>query len=306
MDQTFEQLWKRILLYAPGLPLPLAQEFINTAYSRALEAGGWYGLRAEAEFIIPDAFTTGTITLTQSSASATGSGTGWTSALDGRQLIIGGKSPFYTVTITSPTTLTLDRPWADEDQAAVTYSIEQIYVTAPSDFIGFRRAVSPVDEWRLHTNITQEQVDLIDPTRNWNGTPRALLPAPPTSAGLRRFEVWPRSTAARFIHYLYTRRPSLLSAASDRPIFPIRGDLIRHGALVELCSFPGTKQLPNVWFDLNAAGFWQDRFEKGIAQAQREDQGIAQTDVTYQEESWPWAPLDPRFLQTHPDFLIGY
>jgi hypothetical protein len=72
-------------------------------------------------------FTTGTITLTQGSTSATGAGTGWTAALDGRQLIIGGRGPFYTVTIGTGTTLTLDRPWADTDQAAVAYSIEQCY-----------------------------------------------------------------------------------------------------------------------------------------------------------------------------------
>jgi hypothetical protein len=52
-DQTYEQLFKRLLLHAPGLSPQLAGEFINTAYSRALGLHDWSALRGRADVFIP-------------------------------------------------------------------------------------------------------------------------------------------------------------------------------------------------------------------------------------------------------------
>src|SRR5688572_1315969 len=116
-DSTFEQIWRRLLLYAPELPIPLAQEFVNSAYSRALTRYRWSQTRKLGAFTIPALYTTGTITTTQGSTAVVGSGTVWTSAMVGRQLFL-SSGAFYTIeTFTDATNIVLDRPFAEASGA---------------------------------------------------------------------------------------------------------------------------------------------------------------------------------------------
>ena len=306
-DQTFEQLWKRLRVYAPELPVPLAQEFVNTALSNALSWGDWYQLNREAEFSIPEPVTAGTVTVANGSATVAGSGTSWTSALVGRQFLTEGSGPFYTITdVTSTTALTLDRVWGKPDGVGVTYSIQVIYVTVPSDFLHFTTVVDLDNNWRLRVNIGQDLIDTWDAKRSTAGTSWTVAPAPPgpvpvsSAGGEVRYELWPRTNSAKTYHYRYIRKPALLSTPSDRPISPIRGDVIRHGALAELCLWPGTATLPNPYFNLQSHGIHDRLFKESLAKAQREDQETAQTDLSYATwESLPWAPLDAAFIQSH-------
>lgn len=311
-DQTFGQLWRRLKLHAPGLPIPLAQEFINTAYSKALGMGDWSGLRGEAEFVLPPIYNAGTFSVTQGATGVAGSGTAWTADMEGRQIFADGKAPFYTILrVEDPQTLFIDRPWADSTVTNGTYQIQLIYVRAPSDFLRFLRVVDPSVNWLLRTNVLQEMIDRWDPQRSnsgqaWVIAPAGFTPAGSTtiSAGLRRFEVWPRAQDT-FYKYTYIRKPSLLSADTDRPIFPIRGDALRAGAIAELSKWPGTAQEPNPYFDARFYQIYEEDFTRKINQCQREDQEITPTDVAYANETqFPWAPVDANFIQTHPDFIV--
>jgi hypothetical protein len=300
-DQTFEQLWKRLRVYAPELPLPLAQEFVNTAYSTALSWGDWYGVTREAEFSIPDPVTAGTVSVVNGSATVTGSSTAWASTLIGRQFFTEGSGPFYTITaVAGPTSLTLDRVWGKPDASGVTYSIQTIYVSPPTDFLHFTTVVDLDNNWRLRVNISQDLLDTWDSKRSTAGTSWTLAPAPPGASGEIRYELWPRANSAKTYHYRYSRKPPLLSAPTDRPIFPIRGDVLRHGALAELCLWPGTSTAPNPYFNLQSHELHERLFKESLAKTQREDQEISQTDLSYATwESLPWAPLDAAFIQSH-------
>jgi hypothetical protein len=304
-DQTFEQLWKRLLVHIPGLPRPLAEEFINEAYSNALSYTDWSRLRGNGDFIIPDAYTTGTISTTQNSTTVTGAATGWTSALVGRQLIIGGGGPYYTITdVGGLTTLTLDRPFADADQTNVAYQIVLALVEVPDDFIGFWTVWDPTNNWQLNRGMTSEDIDRFDAKRTSTGTPWVVAGTTPAADGSRRFELWPRPTTARYYPYVYERRPALMSAASDRPIYPLRGDILRDGALALVCLWPGTADVPNpLWLQGNSRimEIYEARFKDGLKQASREDQELAQTMISYNRwRDAPFAPpIDAKFWQSH-------
>ena len=89
-DATFEQMYKEVLLHAPDTPLPLAKKWVNKSYLKALSHGRWSELVEEDSFAIAAPYTTGTVSVTLGSTSVTGSGTVWTSAMEGRQFIVPG------------------------------------------------------------------------------------------------------------------------------------------------------------------------------------------------------------------------
>lgn len=294
-DQTFEQLWRRMLVYYPELPIPLAQEFINSAYSQAISRNEWSGLRKYGGFDL-DAPVTISVTVTSGSTTVTGTGIG---SHVGKEMVVGGIAPFYTiVTQTNANSVEIDRAYIG-DNATADAVIQNIFLTVPSDFLSFISVADLINNWRLHHYFTQEELDRIDAKRNRTGTPFLLAGATPhPTSKLPRFELYPRTGIARNYPYLYTQRPPLLSAASDRPIFPIRGDVLRHGALAELALWPGTKQLKNPYFDMQQHAIHFQRFKEELVVCEKDDQNLVQTMIGY----WgnlPWAPFDAEFIQAH-------
>lgn len=299
-DATFEQLWKRLLVYAPEVPIPLAQEFINTAYSRLLAFHEWSALKKDNAFYVHAPYTTGTTTIAQGDTVVVGAGTVWDSTMVNRQIRFGTNPPIYTIiTFTDPTHLVIDRPLEALDGNGA-YTIEDDYLLCPSDFLTFTSVRDITNNWRLNLQYTQEHLDIWDPRRTTTGLPRLLAAAPANNAGLRRYELWPRATSTVLYPFRYISKPALLSAAADRPIFPVRGDVLREGALAELALWPGTNTYKNPYYDLNLHNMHEKRYWKGVAELLLEDQQVAQTDVAYDVDYMlPYAPIDARFFQTH-------
>lgn len=297
--ETFETQWKRLLVYAPDCPITLVQEFINTAYSRVLASGQWSGLRGDGEFTLPAPLT---ITINPTHNSATILSASADAAHVGRQIYV-DHAPFYTVlSVSAGVSYTVDRPYAGAS-GATTGTLEQVYVTVPSDFLTFVSVKDNEENWRLHTGILPETLDNWDEQRTSTGTSWIIAPAtrsPVTATiGIPRYEFWPRPAAEKVFSYVYIKKPALLSANSDTLIFPIRGDLIRHGALAELAMWPGLAERPNPYFNMDLARVHEEAFQRDLAAAQREDQEIAQTSVQYADADIPLAPLDGEFLQAH-------
>lgn len=300
-DSTFEQLWRRILVYYPECPLPLAQEFVNTAYSRALSSMKWSGVKGSGEFFIPAPFSGGTLSLTQGVANVVGNAGTFTSSLIGKQLVHAGGAPFYTIIdVVTPILLTLDRVWGDVDHEAIDdWSIQSVYVTVPSDFSSFRSVVDLDNNWKLHTNFTSEDLDAFDAQRTHSANTFVLAGTTPNPVnGRPRFELYPRPTGPKSYSYTYNKKPALMRAASDAPVFPIRGDVLRHGALAELALWPGTKQLKNPYFDMEQHAKHEQLFKDGLKECERDDQELGQTMVSYADQL-PFAPLDASFIQSH-------
>jgi hypothetical protein len=303
-DTTFEQLWKRLLLYYPECPLPIAQEFINTTYSRLLADTRWSSLKRNGALRVEVPYIAGTVTVVTGSPIVTGLATSWVAAHLPRQFIVGSTVPFYDIlSVDSTTQLTLTTNYAGPDGAGLAYSIETVYLPVPSDFDSFISAVDPENNWRLHINrFSQADLDFWDAQRTRSGTSYILANTSQDVSGNRRYEIWPRGSNAKVYPIRYVIKPSLLSAASDRPIFPIRGDVIREGALAEMSLWPGLKNAPNPFYDPSLGGFKarMQLFTELRLAAEREDQGISQTMIEYADTTdLQLAPLDAAFMQAH-------
>lgn len=305
-QENFGSLYKRILVYAPECPLPLAQEFINNAYSRVQSAWAWQALRVDLDKIFPLTYTTGTAQVTAGSLNVVGNGTTWTQAHVGLQFLVGGTAPIYTIeTVTDATHLILDRAYGNTTNAAAVYSIQLVYLELPSDYIYIESVRDLANNWRLRTGFSQKQLDVWDAKRNVTGTPYLCAAAPVrVSNNAERLEFWPRVAPGPKTYMIrYQKRPPLLSADTDTPIFPVRGDAIRYGALAELAMWKGTSKVPNVNFDLNTHQLYEGMFQEALQEAIREENEHYQQLVKYEDsEGLPYAPIDASYLQTHDVF----
>lgn len=309
-DSTFEELWRGVRLYSPDLPVPLAQQFINMAYTRAIRAMVWSQLKGNDEFYLPASVTDGTVSVAVDSTAVTGVGTAFTSDMVGRQIMFNDEGvPWYDIiAVGGATGLTLDRPYSGgADLAGVSYEIAQVYVTAPSDFDVFISVLDPSREWKLHFDIEQPVLDSWDPKRTKTGDVWLIAPAGPSplSDGTKnsyrhRFEIWPRPTGGRRLPYRYQKKVGKMSASGDVPIWPLKGDILTEGALARLSMYKGTGDAPNPYFDLNNYKFHQENFLREVHRAMMEDQRVDQTWVQYADtEDWPFAPIDAAYLQSH-------
>lgn len=304
-DATFGQLHRMLELYAPDVPPPLLRQFVNNSYSRALVAHDWSELRGAGGYYLDAPYTTGTVTATEGSTTVTGSGTAWTVAdHQNLQLVVGTRGPFYDITAVDAgaQTLTLSRPYTGATVSGSTYAIQLIYIVAPSDLLHFTYfADMGTDWWTLDRQMTQETLDFYDPRRAIGGARPVQLvnasPSPFTSTlSLPRYELWPRPTAAMAYFFRYVKKLPLLSDNADTIIYPIRGDVVREGALADLALWPGTKDAPNNYYQPDAAQLHDQRFQQGVALMKVEDQGIRQTTVSYADEYKRLFPFPGRVL----------
>lgn len=303
MADTFGQLWRELRLHCSFVPVPLAQHWVRDRYRKLLSRTLWAGSVSESEFIIPDAYSTGTISVNTFSTTATGVGTAFTAGMVGRQLLVGNVGPYYTITaVPDAVTLTLDRVFGGASATGQLFTIVQAYLTPPSDFLSLKVVVDPVNNWKLRINVPQEFIDTIDAQRTYAGTPRAIVDYRFSPTGIPMFEIWPRSLTQVRYPYLYYRDVADLTSDSDTPIFPIRGDVIKMGALGDLAKWPGTEDRRNPMFSLPLAAMYEKEFEMSAQEIDVTDQEIYQTMVTFPEtgfDTYPYAPIDAAYLQVH-------
>lgn len=305
-DSTFTQMWRFLKLYAPDIPLPLIQEFVNNAYLRALRGYGWSGLLSEYEFYTPLAKTAGTIAVVNGSATIVGTGTAFVSANDvGTQIQPNGIGPYYTILtcVDGTQTLTVDRTYAYASNATATYIQGRFLADMPTDFgevIAFRNVTN---NWRLRGGIPTERINAADAQRIASGQPYIYMGTTPKPTTLvARFELWPKATGTRNYSVLYGKKPSTLVDAQSI-IEPLNGEVIKEGALAAICRWPGTAKLRNPMYNMQDHKIHEELFKSGLGECWIQDQARNQTMISYAEwEATPYAPMDATFLQTHAIF----
>jgi hypothetical protein len=311
-NDNFGKIWNRVLLYCPDLPPPLAQEFVKITYHQVIGDHSWTDTRKDAEFLLPDAYTTGTITVTNGSPTVAGSGVDFIDATTfvGRQLCVGNIAPFYTITAVTDSgggtydTLTLDRDYENSTEADVTYSIGQYYVEFPTDLYVLERIRDQANGWYLITQTyNQEYLDRVDVRRQSTGTPTLCVIAPyrvdnTTGIVYPRYELWPRVQAKRFYAYRYRTNPELANN-SDRPISALSPEVLVFGALRQAAIWPGTKDKVNPYFsqELHATytKMYDDALQNSIQQDMERNQEMVQI-ADDPRRSWPF---DAKYIQSH-------
>jgi hypothetical protein len=302
-QETFGQIWNKVLLYAPGTPVALVQQFVRNAYNRVLGAHMWSELFQDGEKVIATEYSTGTVAVTNGSASITGSGTTWTSAMTGRQIKFDDADgqPYYTFTYVSATSGTLDRSYQGATDTSTTYSIGEYYVEFPSDLVALDDIRDIDANWRLRRQFHQQNyLDFVDPKRSNEGSPVLYVAAPPkVSSGIStpRFEFWPRIPEGTHIVYRYVK-DSTLSANTDYPLVTIRPEALIYGALADLCLWPGSKEDPNQYFNLELHKKYSDMADDAIHDSEMDDLERSQRMLTYDDNQVGY-PSDASFIQAH-------
>lgn len=310
MADTFATMYRELLQFVPNLPVFLARKLINERYRQIVETGTWSAMRAENVIVIPDAYSTGTVTMTSNSTTVTGSGTSWTAALIGQQLRVNSRGPQFTITaVGSTTSLTIEMAWPSPTASAQPYTILQAYVTMPTDFKRFIAVYDALRQWRLFFNFSVQELAGMDPARTSVGDPWLLADYRQSTAGRVLYELWPGPTVARGYQYLYIKQAADLINDTDQPIYPLQGSELVYGALADVCSWPGTAEFPNPLFEraqLHMPMF-ESKFRDAVNGAEREDQGTYLSWYQRPEFSTaPYAPIDSRFFQNHAIGAMNY
>lgn len=163
---AYTGVWNKVLLRCPSLSSKLSQDFVVNAFRRLAEIRRWSWLCKFGQFIAPAVYSTGTVSVVQSSTTVTGVGTTFTAAMVGRQFRIGLNTPIYTVAqFNSATSIDLDSPWGGESASTQTYQIYLCFYTPPDDFHQFICLWDPAFNWQLHLDVQQSEINLCDAQR---------------------------------------------------------------------------------------------------------------------------------------------
>lgn len=174
MADDYTEVWNRVLLRAPVDPAQ-AQAFVKDAFQQFAERREWSWMIRNSTFAPPNLVNNGIATATPNSANVVGTNTTWDQTMIGRQFRFGIYTPIYTVSaVDSPTSLVLDQPWIGQAQVSQGYLLYQAYYSTPADFREWLTLKDPQNNFKLHTNIMQPQLDFWDPQRSQNQTPRCV------------------------------------------------------------------------------------------------------------------------------------
>lgn len=299
---SFLETTNSLRLYVPQLPITLAQQFIRDRYRRILERRDWSALRKEAEFVLNDAKTAGTVAIVRGATTVTGTGTAFAAGDVGRQFKSGNGSPIYTIATVNAgaQTLTIDRNFGGATVTAASYFILDAYLTVPSDFLRFVAVVDPLQGWRLRHWITSEELMTMDPQRTFMGQPYILADRM-YSSGIPQYEAWPYNTTARTLYYTYMSRALDLIQDADIPIWPLRSDVIVAGALADVARWPGTPDKPNPYFaNPNYWKSYEGTFEDQMIDLERRDEEVYMTMLQqYPYNQGGLAPMSASYIQSH-------
>lgn len=173
----------------PKLPISYCSTLINRAYKSIRLANLWSFNLFESSWITPPLINTGTVTTTQGLATITFDATAVAainaafllstySFITQRQFRIGVGGIYSIIAYNNVTgAATLDRIFGDPGGSGQSYSIYQLYYTAP--FRDFRTWVSvrnPQMFIDLDLTTTRAEVDAMDPQRSWYQFPTRVVP----------------------------------------------------------------------------------------------------------------------------------
>lgn len=296
--QTFGDAWRTVRLYVPAAPTFLTREWVNVAWKRMARARHWSFLRGETRLTINAARAIQVCTVTRGSATVTSAAL-FLAADAGRQFRV-GSSPIYTVqTYTDASTIVLDIAYGEDTSATAAATIFDGFATMPADFESFRLVADPYNQRRLAYWISEDQINILDPT--WSvsdASPRCLVARGGGSTytptlGAVQYTYWPRVTTARSYPALYNKQAARID---DTTIFhgvlADGAEVLIGGALAEAAAWPGTPDLPNPYFNLQLAREKKAAFLDDVQHLSlRDDEQTPDDLATVHWELWPLADL---------------
>jgi hypothetical protein len=297
MAETFGYCWRTVRLYCPAAPTFLAREWVNAAWKQLAAARRWGFMRGELALTINASRAISACVVTRGSTQVTSAGL-FLSADAGRQFQV-STFPTYTIqTFTDVNTIELDRAYGEDSDADAAATVLDAYATMPADFGSFRIIADPYNQRRLAFWITEDQINIMDPTRSAGDSgPRCLIARAPSTytptLGRVQYEYWPRPTAARSYPALYNKQADRLNDSDTfTGVLADGAEVIVAGALMQAAQWPGTGDKPNPYFNAGIARDKRGEFLDGIQKLSlRDDEQYPDDLATVNWSRWPLADL---------------
>lgn len=301
-QQNFGEVVGELSAWATHAPIPFIQNIVNNRLRNYLDKRMWYGSLRKGILQSPGYYSTGTITMTNSSNVVTGTGTNWTDTINGvpiigMQLRLGFVYPIFTITgtdlLSSPQTLTIDQLWM-QPNLTTSYFLCQMYYSIPNcEFVYSLRNLMMMT--RIWTNIPVTLLDTFDPSRLQLYMPRILAAMPPDPSGNWVGELWPAPNVCQPFPYLASVVVPKLKKDSDNfPAFT-RCDVIKAGALSEVILYkPKENPSYSESFCLALSDRKAKEYREELESAAQKDEGRFRQDLIRAEEAFPLPNMDWR------------
>ena len=295
---NFRQLTGELMLWNPDLPIQLAKRFLQNSYRRIIDSRNFYGTLVKGQVNVPNAYTTGTVSVVNGNPMVNGTGTAWTNSMIGEQFRIGFSTPIYTITnVLSPTQLTLDLPWGGPTQASLGYQIFQCFVSFGANIKRLLAVVNQIQGYRLALNIPQEVLNIYDTWRTNMGWTTLVANYAPSPTGQPQFELYPPPTFQQSFPFLAYVQPPDLIQDNDSPVVSIRSDVIMYGAIPQALLFRGKE---SKYYDPTTAQYHQKMFENELQKNKMNDNDLYQKDITWEYANTPGlSGFSASFWQSH-------
>lgn len=308
---TFGAVWRNVKLHVPGAGVFLVQDWTQRAWKDLCAKRPWSFLRGQLQLQIK-ASRAVTCTVTIGSNVVTSSTNSFLATDESRQFQVNFYPTYTILQYVNPGEVILDQPYGVDmagNPGGTTLTnisgsvLDQFYV-APIDFGRFIVIGDPYYQRRLAFWIDQDQLNILDPTRQASDSgPRLLASFSPSTyaggisastLGQIRYEYWPRPTAARTYPALYIKQPKTLTETDPfTGVLTSRAvSIITTGALAQAARWPGTPDAPNPYFGQANARMLSDDFEKEVQRLGLADDDHYSNDLTHVHwERWPLADL---------------
>lgn len=289
-QQNFGAMTGEVTQWNPNADVPMVQVWLNNAARKIYDRRLWYGLLVKGQLATSGFYSTGTVTTTPGSASVTGTGTAWTTALIGQALRVSYTFPIYQIINVDPVgqVLTLELPWGGPAFSGIGYYITQYYYSIPNiKFI--YSALNLQLQYRLWTNVAQNLLDNIDPSRLRVMYPWVMATMPPDVNGNYQVELWPAANTQLAIPYkAYVQPPNLSNDTDSLPPF-IRCDIVVAHAIADALRYR-TKDNP-FYSEATALTIAKEKmgeFESEIVKMEGSDENLWRQDIESSAEQFPY------------------
>lgn len=297
IQSTFRQMIGEVMQWNPNAPAPMVKTWLNNAYRRVIDARNWYGLMVRGQVVVPQVYTTGSITTVNGSAVVTGSGTVWDQTFVGRQLRAGFSTGWKNIqSVQSATQLTLDLPWGDQSLPAAGYQIVKTWVSLGPNIKMILEMLNQRQGYRLFTNWPQAVINQFDTWRTTTGWTFAVVPKEPTADGQPQFELYPSATFQQSFPFLAYRQPPNLINDGDFPFAFIRSDIIVLPAIKDALLFKGKGEK---YYDPQTAASKESEFKAELEKLKMTDDGLYPKDFMWDVTRAPFSQMGAEWYQSH-------
>jgi hypothetical protein len=303
-QQNFGQMLGQVTSWNPNADIPMISVWLNTAARILYDRRLWFSLMIKGQLISSGFYSTGTVTTVAGSPIVTGVGTSWTTTMVGQALRVGYTSPIYNIiAVNVPAQqLTLELPWGGQPFSGIGYYITQYYYSIPN--IKFIYSMINLQmQYRIRTNVAQNLLDNLDPSRLRVMYPWVCATMPPDSNGNYQVELWPAANTPLALPYkAYVQPPNLVNDSDSLPPF-IRCDVVVAHAIADALRYR-TKDNPyySEAVALQIASEKLKEFEGEALRMEQADENLWRQDLETNEEAFPYLEVSTG-LRPGGDFI---